>query len=57
MISAQGIKADVILNDIAKGTDAAIDNAEEAASIIPLSATCACCESLEELPNLVKTMR
>ena len=57
MISAQGIKADVILNDIANAElDAASIIAEEAASIIPLSATCACCESLEELSNLCKTV-
>ena len=57
IISAQGIKADVILNDIANAEiDAASINAEEAASIIPLSATCACCESLEELSHLCKTI-
>ena len=57
IISAQGIKADVILNDIANAElDAASINAEEAASIIPLSATCACCESLDELSNLCKTV-
>tara|TARA_B100001939_G_scaffold338216_1_gene343536 strand:- start:570 stop:1472 length:903 start_codon:yes stop_codon:yes gene_type:complete len=56
-ISAQGIKADVILNDIANAElDAASINAKDAASIIPLSASCACCESLEELSHLCKTV-
>ena len=57
IISAQGIKADVILNDIANAEiDAASINAKDAASIIPLSASCACCESLEELSHLCKTV-
>ena len=50
------MKADVILNDIANAElDAASINANHASSIVPLSASCACCESLEELMALCKT--
>ncbi|MGC6435079.1 MAG: GTP-binding protein, partial [Verrucomicrobiales bacterium] len=48
--SEYGMKADVILNDIANAElDAASINTNHASSIVPLSASCACCESLEEL--------
>ena len=50
------MKADVILNDIANAElDAASINTNHASSIVPLSASCACCESLEELMSLCKT--
>ena len=50
------MKADVILNDIANAElDAASINTNHASSIVPLSASCACCESLEELMALCKT--
>ena len=50
------MKADVILNDIANAQlDAASINTNHASSIVPLSASCACCESLEELMALCKT--
>ena len=50
------IKADVILNDIANASvDAASINPDHAASISPLAASCACCESLEELLSLCRT--
>ena len=52
----QGVTADVILNDIANAElDAESINAKHAGSIIPLSASCACCESLEELLALCQT--
>ena len=52
----RGIKADVILNDIANANiDAASINPDHAASISPLAASCACCESLEELVSLCRT--
>jgi len=50
-----GLKADVILNDIANANiDAASINPDHAASISPLAASCACCESLEELVTLCR---
>ena len=46
----------MILNDIANAQlDAASINTNHASSIVPLSASCACCESLEELMVLCKT--
>lgn len=46
----------MILNDIANAQlDAASINTNHASSIVPLSASCACCESLEELMALCKT--
>ena len=52
----RNIKADVILNDIANASvDAASINPDHAASISPLAASCACCESLEELLSLCRT--
>ncbi len=52
----RNIKADVILNDIANASvDAASINSDHAASISPLAASCACCESLEELLSLCRT--
>jgi len=46
----------VILNDITNAQlDAASINTNHASSIVPLSASCACCESLEELIALCKT--
>jgi len=46
----------VILNDITNAQlDAASINTNHASSIVPLSASCACCESLEELMALCKT--
>lgn len=51
-----GMRADVILNDIANAElDAASINPETVASIAPLTASCACCESLDELVALCKT--
>ncbi|HBM78816.1 MAG TPA: hypothetical protein DD438_11950 [Verrucomicrobiales bacterium] len=48
-LQRRGIKADVILNDIANANiDAASINPDHAASISPLAASCACCESLED---------
>lgn len=46
----------MILNDITNAElDAASINTNHASSIVPLSASCACCESLEELMALCKT--
>ena len=46
----------MILNDITNAQlDAASINTNHASSIVPLSASCACCESLEELMILCKT--
>ena len=55
-LSQRGVKADLILNDIANATlDAASIDADKAASISPITASCACCESLEELVALCGT--
>ncbi len=51
----RGYSADVILNDFA---DASLDAAtlqEHAASIAPITASCACCGALEELISLCRT--
>lgn len=54
--SKSGIWADIILNDIVNAElDTKSINAENASSITPLSASCACCESLDNLLNLCKT--
>ena len=48
-----GIRADIILNDFADASlDTATLNTRSAATVSPLSAGCACCESLEELVSL-----
>lgn len=55
-LSRSGVRADVILNDIANADlDAASIEADQAASITPLAASCACCESLEELVTICGT--
>jgi len=55
-LSRNGIRADVILNDIANADlDAASLDPNEAASIAPLAASCACCDSLDELATLCGT--
>ena len=55
-LSDAGVRADVILNDIENATlDAASINPEDAESIVPLAASCACCESLEELAAMCGT--
>ena len=56
MISAQGIKADVILNDIANVRSTQPVLMPRRLRPLFLSVTCACCESLEELSNLCKTV-
>ncbi len=55
-LSRAGMSADVILNDIANAElDAASIDPGQAASISPLAASCACCESLDELVALCGT--
>ena len=55
-LSRLGVMADVILNDIANAElDAESIDEEQTSSVIPLSASCACCESLDELMVLCKT--
>ena len=52
-LSRLGVMADVILNDIAHAElDAESIDKEQTSSVVPLSASCACCESLDELLTL-----
>lgn len=54
-LSKRGKKADVILNDFANAElDAATLDHSSAASIAPIAASCACCESLDELTALCR---
>lgn len=54
-LKKEGKRADVILNDFANAElDAATLN-DKAASVAPIAASCACCESLDELVALCQT--
>jgi G3E family GTPase len=54
--SRREVMADVILNDVSNADlDAASIDQGQAASVAALSASCACCESLDELVALCKT--
>ncbi len=55
-LSRRGVMADVILNDVFNADlDVASIDQGQAASVAALSASCACCESLDELVTLCKT--
>lgn len=54
-LNARGLKADVILNDVANADLDVATLEGKAASIEPIAASCACCESLDELVALCRT--
>lgn len=51
-LKERGLTADVILNDFANAELDAATLGDEAASIVPIAASCACCESMDELVSL-----
>ncbi|MEM6278093.1 MAG: molybdopterin-guanine dinucleotide biosynthesis protein MobB [Verrucomicrobiota bacterium] len=54
-MKSRGYRADVILNDFANAEIDAATLDSSAASIAPIAASCACCESLDELVALCQT--
>ncbi|MEM7600831.1 MAG: GTP-binding protein [Verrucomicrobiota bacterium] len=54
-MSSRGYRADVILNDFANAEIDAATLDASVASIAPIAASCACCESLDELVTLCRT--
>lgn len=54
-LSAQGLRADIILNDVANAEfDVATFDQESLHSVAGLGARCACCQSLDELMTLCR---
>lgn len=54
-LSQREVKADVILNDVANAElDVASVDPDQVSSITPIGASCACCESLDDLMRLCK---
>lgn len=51
-LKKRNLTADVILNDFSNAELDAATLGEDAASIVPIAASCACCESLDELVSL-----